>query len=177
MSKNKQIKQLMYSYEIKITPIPEELGGGFEASIPQLGRYAFVGDGDTPEEALDSLELLSLKLLKEYITIGEPIPEPAITDQVYSGKFVLRIPKSLHRALAEVAERDSVSLNQMVIHLLSSALQQDSTKNDIARIERKMDALRDSLGEWKSSFVFLGPQPTAGLTYGIYAEKTDAAAY
>ncbi|MBW2619163.1 MAG: toxin-antitoxin system HicB family antitoxin, partial [Deltaproteobacteria bacterium] len=128
------------------------------------------------DEAIENLELVFSELMKEYVERGEKIPKPASITQAYSGKFVLKIPKSLHRALAEAAERDSVSLNQMVIHLLSSALQQESIKNYIIRIEREMGALKHSLTEWKSSFVVLAMQPTTGLPEGTYAEEVDAAA-
>ena len=49
---------------------------------------------------------------------GRNIPEPSY--QEYSGKFNVRIPKSLHRALADAAAHDGVSLNQYVVMLLSS---------------------------------------------------------
>ena len=49
---------------------------------------------------------------------GRNIPEPS--HQEYSGKFNVRIPKSLHRSLADAAAQDGVSLNQYVIMLLSS---------------------------------------------------------
>ena len=48
---------------------------------------------------------------------GAEIPAPS-TPVEYSGKFVVRLPKSLHRRLAESAELDGVSLNQFVIMLL-----------------------------------------------------------
>jgi predicted RNase H-like HicB family nuclease len=50
--------------------------------------------------------------------IRTPTTSDAIDDD-YSGKFNLRLPKSLHRALAEAAERDGVSLNQHVLALLA----------------------------------------------------------
>jgi predicted RNase H-like HicB family nuclease len=56
---------------------------------------------------------------------GREMPVPTIydpwvgDDDDYSGKFNLRLPRSLHRALAEAAERDGVSLNQHVLALLA----------------------------------------------------------
>ena len=49
---------------------------------------------------------------------GRSIPEPSY--QEYSGRFNVRIPKSLHRALVDAASQDGVSLNQYVVMLLSS---------------------------------------------------------
>ena len=37
----------------------------------------------------------------------------------YSGRFVLRIPRSLHRELKEAADREGVSLNQYVLYKLA----------------------------------------------------------
>jgi antitoxin HicB len=64
---------------------------------------------------------------------GAEIPLPSYPEE-YSGKFNLRIPKSLHRRLAESAEREGVSLNQYVLSLL----QREDT---LARVEQKLDAL------------------------------------
>jgi predicted HicB family RNase H-like nuclease len=40
----------------------------------------------------------------------------------YSGKFVVRVPKFLHAALAAEAEREGVSLNQLVVVKLAVQL-------------------------------------------------------
>jgi predicted HicB family RNase H-like nuclease len=37
----------------------------------------------------------------------------------YSGQFKLRIPKSLHKALAEHSRREGISMNQYCLYLLS----------------------------------------------------------
>lgn len=64
---------------------------------------------------------------------GLPIPMPQ-PDEEYSGKFVVRLPRSLHRRLAEVADRESVSLNMLVntalAHYLgaATALQNEDVK-------------------------------------------------
>ncbi len=49
---------------------------------------------------------------------GNDIPLPSIAEE-YSGKFNLRMPRSLHCALAEAAEKEGVSLNQYVVALLA----------------------------------------------------------
>ena len=45
-----------------------------------------------------------------------PIPEEA---ENYSGKFVVRIPKTLHKRLAVEADKEGVSLNQLALYKLS----------------------------------------------------------
>ena len=49
---------------------------------------------------------------------GLLIPEPQ-PEQTYSGKFSLRLPKSLHRDLALIAKQEGISLNQYVNSVLS----------------------------------------------------------
>ena len=48
--------------------------------------------------------------------IDIPCPEPA---DHYSGQFKLRLPKSLHKQLAEDAKRDGISMNQYCVYLLA----------------------------------------------------------
>lgn len=52
------------------------------------------------------------------------LPEPDVRParQEYSGRFVVRVPKSLHAALAAEAEAEGVSLNQLVVAKLSMQL-------------------------------------------------------
>jgi len=98
----------------------EEDGGGWIAEILELPGC--MSDGSTPTEAVANLEEakrcwieVALKRQQEI-----PLPRPNFTDeQVYSGKFTLRIPKSLHRQLAETAKHENVSLNQYVQTLIA----------------------------------------------------------
>jgi len=74
---NKDLKYyLKLPYKIEIEPIPEEDGGGFMAYLPELGRYAVVGDGETIEEAIQSLNKIKEVMLKEWLEEGVSIPEP-----------------------------------------------------------------------------------------------------
>jgi predicted HicB family RNase H-like nuclease len=55
----------------------------------------------------------------------DSLPEPLVGPQrrEYSGKFNVRVPKSLHAALASEAEAEGVSLNQLVLAKLALHLQ------------------------------------------------------
>ena len=70
-------------------------------------------EGDTPEEAAD----LILDALAGWIEIaledGRPIPEPQPAE-AYSGRFVVRVPRTLHQQLVEAAKQEGVSLNQLI---------------------------------------------------------------
>ena len=52
---------------------------------------------------------------------GQPVPEPRPTEE-YSGKFMVRVPRSLHRELSEGAEREGVSLNAFLSVALARAV-------------------------------------------------------
>lgn len=56
---------------------------------------------------------------------GQPIPEPrSIGHDGYSGKFVVRVPKEVHRGLACLAEEQDISLNLLVDTILARAVGQ-----------------------------------------------------
>ncbi|WP_051617248.1 toxin-antitoxin system HicB family antitoxin [Desulfonatronovibrio hydrogenovorans] len=111
---------LKLPYKMEILPIPEGEGGGFMATLPELGREVFVGDGDTIEEAIESLESIKNIMFEEYLRSGVNIPEPESRPaDSFSGKFVLRVPRILHKELASGAKKENVSLNQYVNMLLS----------------------------------------------------------
>jgi hypothetical protein len=54
----------------------------------------------------------------------DSLPEPPVGPQrrEYSGKFNVRVPKSLHAALASEADAEGVSLNQLVVAKLALRL-------------------------------------------------------
>lgn len=73
---------------------------------------------------------------------GADIPLPSYPEE-YSGKFVLRIPRSLHRALAESAEREHVSLNQYVATLLARGDAQRAVERRLDELGRHLDTKLD----------------------------------
>lgn len=58
---------------------------------------------------------------------GQDIPGPRPVEQ-FSGKFIVRVPKSLHRELIEAADRDGVSLNAFANVALAKAVGVKSTE-------------------------------------------------
>ena len=63
-------------YVIEVVPIPDAEGGGYTAQLPQVGRFAIVGDGETPEEAIADLENNKRLRFAAYLKKGVEIPEP-----------------------------------------------------------------------------------------------------
>src|SRR5579883_436313 len=75
---------------------------------------------------------------------GMEIPLPSYPEE-YSGKFNLRIPRSLHRRLVESAERDGVSLNQYVETLLARRDAEVSLERRLDRLEAHLEAIQRQL--------------------------------
>ena len=70
------------------------------------------------EELFDNLEEAMEGYLEVKLENNLPIPTPQ-QDSEYSGKFVLRLPKSLHKRLSIEASREGVSLNQWACYKLA----------------------------------------------------------
>lgn len=114
-------------YPLVIKPIPEDEGGGYYAKYIDFAAASAHGDGATIEEAIANARE-SLKFALEHIlNQGHTPPEPG-SDAAYSGKFNLRTPRSLHRRLAEKAQEEGVSLNQLAVSHLSEKLVQNSSQ-------------------------------------------------
>jgi predicted RNase H-like HicB family nuclease len=91
--------------------VPEEEGGYHAEIIEFPGCFA---EGETAAEAAANLEDAASSWLMAAIAKGQTIPEP-MEELEYSGKLVVRLPKSLHRRAAFAANLDGVSLNQFIV--------------------------------------------------------------
>lgn len=103
-------------YTKLIQEINDESGHYFYGKILELDGCQ--STGDTIEELYESLNEAMEGYIEIKIEKGLPIPEPDQTDS-YSGKFVIRLPKTLHKRLAIEAEREGVSLNQYAVYKLA----------------------------------------------------------
>ena len=102
-------------YDIVITSSPE---GGYVATIPDLPGC--ITQGDTRLEVLEMIEDAKICWLEAALDMGQSIDEPDFDK--YNGRLNLRIPKSLHRKLAESAKREGVKINQLAIYLMASGI-------------------------------------------------------
>jgi antitoxin HicB len=87
--------------------------------------------GDTAEEALAMIQEAKAGWLEVALEEGLAIPEPR-AEEDYSGKFVVRVPRSLHRQLVEAAALDGVSLNQYINVALAQAVAQSFSTGRLA---------------------------------------------
>jgi antitoxin HicB len=98
--------------------IPDETGG-YVAEIEDLpGCFT---QGETLEEVYANIEEARRLWIDVAYKDGQDIPEPR-EKQGYSGNFIVRGPKSLHRKLDQMAKREGVSLNQYLVATLSHSL-------------------------------------------------------
>ncbi len=68
---------LSLPYQVEVVPIPPHEGGGFMARMPQFGVQGIIGDGESPEEALQDLAENQRLRFAQYLEDGLDIPEPA----------------------------------------------------------------------------------------------------
>ncbi len=106
-------------YRMEILPDADE--GGYTIRFPELPGCLTCAD------TLDAVPTLAEDCkrcwLEAALEMGSPIPEPAAEEE-YSGQFKLRLPKSLHKSLAEHSRAEGISMNQYCLYLLA--------KNDAA---------------------------------------------
>ena len=105
---------LALSYRMEIIRDSDE--GGFVASYQDLPGC--ITCGETEEEALKNALDAKKAWLEAALEENIEIPEPDSLE-AYSGQFKLRLPRSLHRALAEHSQREGISMNQYCVYLLA----------------------------------------------------------
>jgi len=103
-------------YTRELIPEPE---GGWFIRVKELPGC--MSQGDTPEEAMEMINEAMELWLQTALDHNMSIPEPRMDDD-YSGKFVVRVPKSMHRKLVLKAEEDEISLNQWIVSALSESV-------------------------------------------------------
>jgi predicted HicB family RNase H-like nuclease len=110
----KDYMQLPYTRLVQ--EINDESGHYFYGRILELDGCQ--STGDTLEELYDGLNEAMEGYLEVKLENGLAIPIPEKTED-YSGKFNVRLPKSLHQRLVIEANKEGVSLNQLVLYKLS----------------------------------------------------------
>lgn len=115
MKNVKEYMDLPYNYIIQ--PVNDESGFYFYARVLELDGCQ--STGETFEEAYENLREAMEGWIETKLEAGFEIPLPVGYDD-FSGKFVVRIPKSLHYKLSVEAEQEGVSLNQYALYKLSN---------------------------------------------------------
>ena len=89
----------------------------FEARVKELPDLTDYADSyeEAYELAIDSIET-TMEIFAEK---NRPMPMPIVPVDNFSGRVTLRLPKSLHRVLANTSKDEGVSLNQYLCNVLS----------------------------------------------------------
>lgn len=118
MRKIEEYLALPYTLVV-VHDVDAEGNAGWVAEVEELPGC--MSQGASPEEAIERVR----EAMRDWIAValedGMEIPEPR-EDADFSGRFVVRIPASLHADLARSAGREGVSLNQFVISALAGAV-------------------------------------------------------
>lgn len=102
---------LRLPYTIEVIYDDSDNAPGYFARVVELPGC--MTQADTFAELGEMIEDAMRLWIGSSLEDGQPVPEPRPQEE-YSGKFVVRLPRSLHRELAEAAQREGVSINQWV---------------------------------------------------------------
>lgn len=106
--------KLPYNYIVQ--PITDESGDYYYARVLELDGCQ--STGYTFQEAYENLKEAMIGWIEAKLEGGFEVPLP-VGYADFSGKFIVRIPKSLHYRLSIEAEQEGVSLNQYALYKLS----------------------------------------------------------
>ena len=108
--------------------VPDD-DGTFRAEIVEFPGC--IATGDSAAEALTNLENVAESWLQSILARGQKVPEPMDAGG-FSGKLVVRLPRSLHRRAAYMAARDGVSLNQFIVSSIAQGVGGGFSRPDLA---------------------------------------------
>jgi len=97
------------------------------ASFAELPDLFMVGS--TPEESIAELEGVKKDWIETYLELGNKMPVP-LKLRKFSGNYLLRMQRSLHKALALHADLEGVSINQYAVSALSRAVGQEEVNQE-----------------------------------------------
>jgi antitoxin HicB len=106
-------------YPFEVRPLSTDEGGGYLISFPDFAEC--ISDGESVDEAItngrDALKATIAALKAKKMAV--PAPN---SGGVASGKFVARVPKTVHAQLATRARAEGVSLNALVLTFIAQGL-------------------------------------------------------
>lgn len=102
--------------------------------------------GPTAEEALAEAQIALQATIETFHEEGWKLPAPLHSAQ-HSGQFRLRVPHSLHSALAARAEAEGVSLNTLAVTYLANAIGAASAQaRAVDQCERALQDMKSLAG-------------------------------
>ena len=125
----------MKNYKMEIYCVETTDGIQWNVEFPEVPGCG--GAGDTVEEAIQDAQVNLSVHLEYLIEKGIPVPDPGLALPImeYSGKLSLRIPRSLHKQIADCAQKEDVSINSYINNALSDYIGQtkalDAVRKDL----------------------------------------------
>lgn len=109
-------------YPFIVKHLSEEDGGGYMVEYPDLPGCS--SDGDTIEEAIQFGKDAVKAWIETASSLNRNIPNPgsSLPNTDYSGKYVQRLPKSVHEELSKKAKLEGVSINTLALTYISKGL-------------------------------------------------------
>lgn len=104
-------------YPFIVRSLSKSEGDGYLIEFPDLPGC--MSDGETVEEAIEHGQDAMKCWISAAKRAGREIPKPT---EKMGGKWVQRVPKSLHSRLVTRAKSEGVSLNTLVISMISESL-------------------------------------------------------
>jgi antitoxin HicB len=123
-------KDKVLDYPFLLRTLSKEEGGGYLIEYPDLPGC--MSDGETVEEAINNGKEATQSWMEAALEEKREIPKPGSLEK-QSGKWVQRVPKSVHLRLVEKAKEEGVSLNTLVITLIAESLGRSSLRKQSSR--------------------------------------------
>ena len=117
-------------YPFEVRPLPSEEGGGYLISFPDFAEC--ISDGENIAEAMENGRDALKATIAALKSRKFPVPAPN-SGGVASGKFVARVPKTVHAQLATRARAEGVSLNALVLTFIAQGLGASSSSKARAK--------------------------------------------
>jgi antitoxin HicB len=83
--------------------------------------------GATVRQAMSRGEAFKTEWIRTALEAGDHVPEPKQSE--YSGKLLVRLPKTLHEQVAEDAAGDDVSINAYIVQAVTEKVQRTGLRN------------------------------------------------
>jgi antitoxin HicB len=122
----------------------------FVVRFPELPGC--IAHGETPEEAVKMASKVKDGWLEAALEDGWDMPEPQARIEA-SGRVTVRMPKSLHRDVLELAGSEGISLNQLLVSFIARGLGRKAAVREGERAfsSWRIDSFHNAFSSWRET--------------------------